>query len=112
MQEKRKRHRNKKKDLIRLQKLWKKRREDYERGVEEDINDVEDQMKLQERNKEVVEQLRKQRLITQTQHNEMIRREYHSLETDSLDNLEQSFHHNLFSSMLHTVIEILALTLV
>ena len=80
---------NKKKDLIRLQKLWKKRR-DYERGVEEDINDVEDQMKLQERNKKVVEQLRKQRLITQTQHNEIIRREYHSLETDSLDNLEQS----------------------
>ena len=113
LREKRKRHRNKK-DLIRLQKLWKKRREDYERGVEEDINDVEDQMKLQERNKEVhvVEQLRKQRLITQTQHNEMIRWEYHSLETDSLDNLEQSFHHNLFSSMLHTVLEILALTLV
>ena len=89
LREKWKRHRNKK-DLIRLQKLWKKRREDYERGVEEDINDVEDQMKLQERNKEVVEQLRKQRLITQTQHNEMIRREYHLLETDSLDNLEQS----------------------
>ena len=88
MREKWKRHRNKKKDLIRLQKLWKKRR-DYERGVEEDINDVEDQMKLQERNKEVVEQLRKQQLITQTQHNE-IRREYHSLETDSFDNLEQS----------------------
>ena len=68
--EKRKRHRNKKKDLIRLQKLWKKCREDYERS-RRGINDVEDQMKLQERNKEVVEQLRKQRLITQTQHNEM-----------------------------------------
>ena len=45
-------------------------------------------MKLQECNKEVVEQLRKQQLITQTQHNEMIRREYHSMETDYLDNLE------------------------